>query len=336
MEYFILKPDGEATGTYSLEQIRDMLKTGFIGLDTCYWHEGIPDWQPIERIEGSVHVPEPHPDQPKALPPPHKWSGSLARAIPSPYQVRKPSGPIVPGTDPAPSRTTATTLAVPAVPVPHRPATAVPTSAPRTDSSVHARAAATNGHAAAETRGENAVSPRRRSWLPRPSAARVCAVALILLTAAIVTALVESRHPAKSPLSRVTVSLHNNCVLTSQTAIKPLEADMADAPVVARLRDIIAKSTSAAFKQSAEVGLRDEIEKHEREVTQKYLDDGRAQFVAPGLYDAVAYLDDNGELVPAHRGDPWAAFTYRGAVVYTYLGSDFRLMAPEPVTATSP
>jgi hypothetical protein len=328
MDYFILKPDGEQTGTYSLEQIRDMLKTGFIGLDTRYWHEGIPDWQPVERIEGSVHFPEPDPDQPKVLPPPHKWSGSLARAIPSPHQARKPAGPIVPGAEPASGPAKSAAISPPVVPVPHRPATAVPRTAPRTDYSVHTRAAGTTVEAAD--------SPRRRSWLPRPSAAQVCAVALILLTGAIVAAIVESRHPAKSALSRVVISLHNNCVLTSQTAIKPIEADMADAPVITRLRDVIAKSTNAAFKQSAEVGLRDEIAKHEREVTQKYLDDGRAEFVAPGIYDAVAYLDDDGALIPARRGDPWAAFTYRGAVVYTYLGNDFRLMAPEPVTATSP
>jgi hypothetical protein len=329
MEYFILKPDGEQTGTFSLEQIRDMLKTGFIGLDTRYWHEGIPDWQPVERLEGSVYFPEPDPTQPKALPPPHKWSGSLARAIPSPHQIKKPSGPIMLGAEPTTVPAASAAPAIPAVPAPQRPATAVTTSAPRTESTVYARAAA-------DTHVEKAVSPRRRSWLPRPSAAQICAVALILLTAAIVTAIVESRHPAKSPLSHVTISLHNNCVLTTQTAIKPIEVDMADAPVIARLRDVIDKSTNAAFKQSADVGLYDEIEKHEREVTQKYLDDGQAQFVAPGIYDAVAYLDDNGNLIPARAGDPWAAFTYRGAVVYTYLGDDFRLMAPEPVTATSP
>ena len=59
MEYFILKPDGEQTGTFSIDQIRAMLNSGHIGPDTRYWHEGISDWQPIDRIEESVNFPEP-------------------------------------------------------------------------------------------------------------------------------------------------------------------------------------------------------------------------------------------------------------------------------------
>jgi hypothetical protein len=176
--------------------------------------------------------------------------------------------------------------------------------------------------------GEAERPPARRTWL--------LALGLFLLSGAIIAAIIESRHPAKSALSHVVVSVHNNCVLTDQTAIKPLEDDMRNAPVVARLRELIAKSTDPAFKQSAAAGLQNEVEKHERAVTEKYLDAGRAEFVAPGIYDAIAYLDDTGALIPAGHGDPWAAFTYRGAVVYTYIGGDFRLLAPQPVKPASP
>ena len=35
--------------------------------------------------------------------------------------------------------------------------------------------------------------------------------------------------------------------------------------------------------------------------------------------------NDNGALVVAKRGQPWAAFMYNGSVAYAYLGKDFRL-----------
>jgi hypothetical protein len=326
MEYFILKPDGEQTGTFSLEQIRSMLNSGFIGADTRYWHEGISGWQPIDRIEESTNFPEPDSHKPQAPPPPSKWTGSLARAIPSPHHKR-PSGPIpeVSGSAAPPS---------PAVPEPHRPVVEIPEPKLRIETPPTANGASTHDEpiiheAPAISRGQAvAEAPRtptrRRFRLPLPSFAHVRLASSILLAAAIIAAIVASRHPAKSALSQVTLTSRNDCVLTDQTAIKPFEEEMRNSPVIARLKDLIAKSTDTAFVQSASIGLQQEIAKHETDVTHEYVQNGKAEIVETGSYRTVAYLDDNGALVVAHAGAPWAAILYKGAIVYAYLGSDFQ------------
>jgi hypothetical protein len=321
MEYFILKPDGEQTGTFSLDQIRSMLNSGYIGPDTQYWHEGMSDWQSVDHIEDSVNFPEPDPRVQHA-PPPHKWTGSLARAIRSPQQQKR--SPVVePDTPKAP--------AAPAVPEPHRPAAEIPPSALRLETAPH-----TNGVHAPETVTRESAraaapepqrAPRRRFRLPRPSAAQLYAAGSILLAVAILAAVIASRHPAHSALSRVTILSRNACVLTDQTAIKTLEDDMHNSPVITRLKGIIATSTDGAFVQTASNGLKDEIVKHEVEVTQKYMQAGKVEIIEPGAYNAVAYFDDTGALVIAHEGAPWVAIRSNGAIVYAYLGNDFQLRA---------
>ena len=322
MEYFILKPDGEQTGTFSLEQIRAMLNSGIIDSGTRYWHEGIPEWQPIDRIEESTNFPEPDPHQLHAPPPPRKWTGSLARAIPSPQQQKQKSGPVA-LTTPAPPAPAAPAVPEPIRPVVEIPAPSVPVEVlpPANGASLHAAAAISRERAAANAPRS---SPRRRFRFPLPSAAQVCAVALLLLTAAIIAAIVASRHPAKSALSEVTITLHNDCVLTDQAAIKPFEDDMRNSPVVARLKDLIAKSTDPAFIQSANVGLQQEITKHQTDVTHDYVQNGKAEIIEVGAYRTVAYFDDKGSLLVAHAGAPWVAILYKGTIVYAYLGSDFR------------
>lgn len=315
MDYFLLKPDGEQTGTYSIDQIRAMLNTGFIGPDTRYWHEGISDWQPVERIEESLNFPEHTPGEPHAAPPPHKWSGSLARAIPSPYAQKKPSGPI-----PMPEPTAPP---APVVPAPHRPAADVPVPSLQIEVPPPVEADAPRVSVAEERAAAPRAEPRRRFRLPRPSAVHVCIATTSLLAAAVITAIVLSRHPARSPLARVTLTPHNDCVLMDQAAIKPFEDDMRNLPVADQLRKMIAGSKDEAFVKSVTTGLQQEITKHEIEVTQKYLGDGKAEILPPGTYDTVAYLDDNGTLVVAKPGQPWVALLYRGSVVYAYIGADF-------------
>jgi hypothetical protein len=325
MEYFILKPDGEQTGTFSIEQIRSMLNSGFIGPDTRYWHEGLPEWQPVDRIEESINFPEPDPHQLHGPPPTQKWSGSLARAIPSPKQQKQKSGPVAAA---VPTPALLQVPAVPAVPAPLRPAAEIPAPSLQIETAPHPNGASAS--AAPTISREQAVAeapraqPRRAFRLPLPSAAQVCAVAFLLLTAAIIAAIVASRHPAKSVLSTATITLHNDCVLTDQTAIKSFEDDMRNAPVVARLKELIAKSKDTAFIQTASVALQTEITRHETDVTHDYVQGGKAEIIEVGRYSTVAYFDDNGALVVAHAGAPWAAILYKGAIVYAYLGSDFR------------
>jgi hypothetical protein len=317
MEFFILKPDGEQTGTYSLDQIRSMLNSGFIGPDTRYWHEGIPDWQPIERIEESVDYPEPDPHEPHA-PPPHKWSGSLARAIPSPYQQKRS-----PAAEPKEPKKPAT----PAVPEPHRAAAEIPISSLRIESQTYS--GATPGTTSREA--ARAVlprpAPRRGFRLPRPTTAQLYIITSALLALAILAAVIASRHPAHSAFSNVTLLSHNTCVLLNQSDIKPFEDEIHNAPVVTRLKNIIATSTDNGFVQVASNGLQDEIAKHETEVTQKYVQANKAKVIDPGSYDAVAYLDDTGAIVTAHAGAPWVALRLHdtGAIVYAYIGTDFQL-----------
>ncbi|HEX4140719.1 MAG TPA: GYF domain-containing protein [Candidatus Methylacidiphilales bacterium] len=325
MEYFILKPDGEQTGTYSIDQVRAMLNSGFIGPDARYWHEGISEWQPIERIEESINYPEPDPRQLHAPPPPQKWTGSLARAIPSPRQQKQKSGPIEVA---APSPTAPE---IPAVPGPLRPAVEIPAPTLRIETAPpDSNGAASHEPTAPTISREQAKAavprsePRRPFRLPLPSAAQICAVGLILLAAAIIAAIVASRHPAKSAFSQVTLTARNDCVLTDQAAIPTFEYEMHRAPFVAHLKDVIAKSTDRAFIQSANTGLQQEIQKHESEVTQQFLKAGRAQLIEPGAYRAVAYFDDRGSVVAAHAGAPWAAILCKGTIVYAYLGSDFQ------------
>jgi len=325
MEYFILKPDGEQTGTYSIEQVRAMLNSGFIDEGARYWHEGVSDWQPIERIEESINYPEPDPHQPHAPPAPRKWTGSLARAIPSPYQQKRKSGPIDVASQPA-------TPPAPAVPAPIRPAAEIPTPTLRIEMPPPANGATAHEATPSEpafTRAQAVAvapraEPRRRFRLPLPSAAQICAVGLILLTAAIIAAIVASRHPAKSALSEITITLRNDCVLTDQTAIKPFDDDMRHSPAIAQLKNLIAKSTDTAFVQTANIGLQQAIVKHETDVTHDYVQNGKAEIIEAGAYRTVAYLDDNGALVVAHAGAPWAAILYKGAIVYAYIGSDFQ------------
>ncbi len=337
MEYFILKPDGEQTGTFSIEEIRSMLNSGFIGEGTRYWHDGIADWQPIDRIEESVNFPEPDPRVPHT-PPPHKWTGSLARAIPSPHQKRQ-SGPVAMPTKPSAPE-------APAVPEPQRPAATIPTptlrieTQPLTDLPRVDGLPTTNG----PTRREIAAAaellppaPSRRfrmPRIPRPSAAQISAVASFLLAAAIIAAIVLSRHPAKSALSHVTITSDNDCVMTDQAAVGSVDAAMRSMRALARLKRVINKSTDPSFIQSANAGLQQENLRHQGDVTEQFLKAGRAEVIEPGTYSTVAYLDNSGAPVVPHVGAPWVALTYKGTVVYAYLGTDFKL-APPPTTPAS-
>jgi len=326
MEYFILKPDGEQTGTYSIEQVRAMLNSGFIDANCRYWHEGIVDWQPIDRLEESVNYPEPDPHQPHAPPPaPQKWTGSLARAIPSPNQLRQKSGPVAIVTSSTPS--TPEPPAAPAVPSAHIPTSSLLPDTPSVTNGAAApepdAPAISRGRAVAEAPREE---PRKPFRIPLPSAVQVCALGLILLTAAIIAAIVASRHPAKSGFSEVTVTLHNNCVLTDQAAMRAFGQDMHDqrhSMAIARLKDLIAASTDPAFIQSASTSLQTEILKFETGVARDYVQDGKAQIIEPGTYHTVAYFDDRGNVIPAHAGAPWVAIQYKDKIVYAYIGADF-------------
>jgi hypothetical protein len=297
-----------------------MLNSGYIGLDTRYWHEGIGDWQPVDRIEESVNFPEPSPDEPHAAPPPpRKWSGSLARAIPSPHQLQRKTGPV-------PLGPTLTAPEKAAVPEPVR-AAEVPAPSRQIEIPPRAEGALEPATAKYEPAAIHAPAPpkKRGFKLPRLTHTQLYALSSLLVTLAIVAAIILSRHPAKSPLSKVTLTSRNDYVLVDQPSIKSFEDDMRNSPVADSLKRQIAQSTDPAFVQRITIGMQQETARHLGEVTQQYLRSGKAQVIPPGIYSTVAYFDDNGVLTVTHAGEPWVAIMYKNNIVYAYLGSEFDL-----------
>src|ERR1700733_312339 len=113
MEYFLIKPNGEQTGTYSIEQVKTMLAAGYIGKDTRYWHEGITEWLPVSRIDESLKFVPPEPEASTTIPP--QKVAAVLKAIPPPAtklepskkgkgKHRKPAGPSLPAPAASPPR----------------------------------------------------------------------------------------------------------------------------------------------------------------------------------------------------------------------------------------
>jgi hypothetical protein len=84
VEYFLLKANGEQTGTYSVDQVKAMLASGYIEQNTLYWKEGMTGWRSVTRIDEpidpseiltttpetirTVKIPKPPPAPSKPLP----------------------------------------------------------------------------------------------------------------------------------------------------------------------------------------------------------------------------------------------------------------------------
>ena len=329
MDYFILKSDGEQTGTYSLDQIRAMLKTGFVGPDTCYWHEGIVDWQPIERIEESLGFTGAASESgQKVLPPPHRLKGSLARAIPSPQQQKRPL-PGEPSPGPAPEiAASAETVFGPA----EAPAIPTATTLPYLNGKTvhHAEPAAPALAPIASPVGEMPFAPasvrKKTRWqFPVSTTYLLYAGPALLIALAIIAAIIASRHPARSPLSKVTLTDRNVYVLLEQSKIGDFATAMRTSPVAAALVRQMAQSNDPVFIQRMSVGLQKETVQHRVEVTQHFLESGAARIIEPGDYTALSYFDDKGAIVVPRAGEPWVAVLYRGNIVFAYVGTEFVL-----------
>ena len=50
MDYYILNPDGERAGPYSIDQVRAMWANDRVTLGTLYWTEGLDEWRPLSEI----------------------------------------------------------------------------------------------------------------------------------------------------------------------------------------------------------------------------------------------------------------------------------------------
>jgi hypothetical protein len=263
-----------------------------------------------------VNFPEPSPDEPHPAPPPsRKWSGSLARAIPSPHQLKRQTGP------------------VPVTPLPGAPAApGVPGPVKTVDiptPSLHVGHAGGNGSPASATSVPRSVvadapSPAKRTRRPLLSGAQLYALSTLLLALAIIAAIVASRHPAKSPLSKITLTSGNVYVLVDQPSIKAFEDDMRNSPVAESLEKQMDQATDPALVQRLNIGLQQEISRHSDQVTQEYLRSGKAKIIEPGTYSTVAFFDDDGVLTAPRAGAPWVAILYHGNVVYAFVGAEFK------------
>jgi hypothetical protein len=64
MQVFIAR-DGQQTGPYSLEQARQMLRSGGASAEDLAWYEGAPEWLPLSKVPGIEDgSPPPPPLQP--------------------------------------------------------------------------------------------------------------------------------------------------------------------------------------------------------------------------------------------------------------------------------
>jgi hypothetical protein len=248
-------------------------------------------------------------------------SGSLARAIPSPHQLKRAAGLTS-------SKTLPAIAALPNVPEPVKIAD-IPSPLHPADSTANA-----NGAVASEIAGPaSVVAPAapvssRRARRPLLTWDHVRTLSLLLLALAVIAAIVASRHPAKSPLSKVTLTSRNVYVLVDQTAIKPFEDDMRSSSVAQSLQRKINQVTDPMLLQQLTISLEQETARHAGEITQQYLRSGKAEVIPPGTYGTIAFLDDNGVLTAPRAGRPWVAILYQGNIVYAYQGTELNLTSP--------
>jgi len=298
MEYFLLKPhNGEQTGTYSIEQVRAMLSEGVIGPDTCYWHEGITEWRPVDQIEESLHFQPPVTTSPQGAPThPPKFAPTsravlrhdpvLERANFPPVEAKKP-GEFVPSIITLP------------------PIRLEPASAP---DSPHVTAPAPSQPAAA-------ARPRNKpvlGWL------------IYILNVIVVALAIDYAGPAVHYLSQlhpnsVTLTSNDTYALVDQAAIKSFADDLRNSPTVDSLQRQVAQTTDPVTLVSLKIGLEKENARHIDEVEQSYLGMGKAEIIEPGTYRLINYLDEKGDPTTLNKGNPvWIAILYKDQTVYAY------------------
>jgi hypothetical protein len=299
MEYFLLKPDGEQMGTFSIEQVRTMLNTGFIDRDTRYWHEGATEWIPVDRIDESLQF-EPPARAPVATVPPQKIAAVL-KAVPPPSPKQE-----------IPHATPVQVIKGEYHPIVLRPTVSIPLEAPaesvpKTDPEPVARVPAPIV----------APPPRRRfvDW------------AFYLFQVAILALALNYAVPAFHYVSelftrKITLAASENYVLLSLATIPSFADDMQNSPIAQSLQLQIERTTDPDILLRLKIGLVKERARHIDEVEQRYLQDGSAEIIPPGSYKLLDYLDAKGHLVTAGSGQiAWAVISDQNRTLYAYLAS---------------
>lgn len=306
MEYFLIKPNGETTGTYSIEQVRSMLAAGFIDQDVRYWHEGITGWQPIDRIEESLKFEPPAaaPTPAKAVPA-QKIAAALKAVPPAATKLEKKT---TPGEKPR--------REAPAIPLPGATATRTPSSEVGDD----------------VPPGEDYPVPEKDetvAYLPAPKPKsnalrwieRFAFVFLgMLLTVVALRGPAVLRYISDKLTDKLVVTESTNFVLVDAATIKSFNQDMQETPMVENLKNQITQTDDPVAVQRLKAGIANEITRHAEEIRQQYLRANSAETIDPGSYVVVAYYDEQGNPTTSPRMDQpcWVGITYREHTVYAF------------------
>jgi hypothetical protein len=296
MEYFLIKPNGETTGTYSIEQVRAMLAAGYIGQDTRYWHEGITGWQPIDRIEESLQF-EPPPPPPSKTVPPQKLAAVLKAVPPPATKLEKPKEPETPRKVGGPSIPAATRVpsplveeAIPSGEVPAREASAV-------------------------------VPPSRKlpSKSPRLLERLLFSTLGALLMLAVLRGPAAVRYISDQLTDKIILTDTSNFVLLDPATIKPFTQDMHSSPVIEALQSQITQTTDPVALARLKINVDTEISHHTDETREQYLRAHSALNIDAGTYRILAYYDDKGGGFKPRKGQAaWVAIHYRDQTVYAF------------------
>jgi hypothetical protein len=302
MEYFILKPNGEQTGTFSIEQIRAMLEQGVIGPATKYWHEGIEGWRPIDRIEESLNFQPSAPTAQKSVPAQPAKLPVNSRAILRPNSLLKKSSPI--------SRPVETVSYTPPRP-----------EAPPSPTRKEIPPQPILGPEPARTQIEPAapvVIKKRRviDWIIYAASVAVVALAIDFGGPLVHTISDLFR-------SDVTLKSDETYVLLDQAAIKPFSDDMRNFPALEALRHQMEQATDPGARARLDLALQKATTFHTNEVEQRYLGMRKAELIEPGAYQVLKRFDDQGNATSARTGPSiWYAISYQGQTVYAHKAAD--------------
>jgi len=297
MDYFLIKPNGEQTGTYTIEQVRAMLAAGYIGKDTRYWHEGITEWQPIGRIEESLQFVPPAPVL-KAIPPP---ATRIETSKKGKAKQRKPEGP-----------------SVPATPIP--PTTRIPK---RSGSPPITEQPLTGERATHDVSVAPHAAPKTSSKIPPLFERLLCLILGALLMLAVLRGPALLRYISDKFADKVVLTDSNNFVLLDALTIKPFTQAMQSSPMVASLQNQITQTTDPIALDRLKIGVKNENSRHADEIQQQYLRANTALKIAPGTYHVHAYYDDQGAPTTPHKDQAvWVAIPYRNQTVYALRAAE--------------
>jgi len=307
MDYFLLKPNGELTGTFSIQQVRTMLGTGFIGPDVRYWHEGITEWRPIGRIEESVHFQPPVPATPESVSfQPLKLPAASRVVLRPNHMVEKTSSP------PVQSKTVS--APIPAVPEvsPHQNEPPAAQDIPR--------------------KAEPAPSPLPEAGRPRDK--RVLHRIFYVIHVTLMALAIDYAGPVLHYVSdffqnKITVTGNDTYALVDQSLLKSFTDDIQNAPDAEAPPPPTGLAADPNSPVWSQIGQEKASALHADEVRQRYLRMGKAEFIDPGTYRVLDYLDEKGDSTnPSDANPGWIAIVYKDQTVYV-------LKSPAPASATS-